>query len=91
MIRFLLTLLAFMSGLAAIGPEAEARGCGLGAAEVGAVESLPSGDRIAIRQQGIVAPVARRDSAPRQTGCPRQPRRPVYVPTVQFGPDRAFE
>ncbi len=91
MIRFLLTLLAFMTGLAAIAPEAEARNCGLGTAEVGAVESLPSGDRVAVRQQGIVAPVARSTGNTRQTGCPRQPRRPVYVPTVQFGPDRAFE
>jgi hypothetical protein len=91
MIRFLLTLLAFMTGLAAIAPEAEARSCGLGTAEVGAVESLPAGDRVAVRQQGVVAPRARRDGGFRQTGCVRQPRRPVYIPTVQFGPDRAYE
>jgi hypothetical protein len=91
MIRFVLTLLAFMTGLAAIGPQAEARACGLGAAEVGSVEQAPGGDRIAVRQQGPAAPRARREGAIRQPGCPRSPRRPVYVPTVQFGPDRAFE
>lgn len=91
MIRFVLTLLAFVTGLSAIGPTAEARVCGLGSAEIGAVETIASGDRVAARTQGPSAPKARREIALRQPGCAHSGRRPVYIPTVQLGPDRARE
>lgn len=91
MIRFLLTLLAFVSGLSAIGPAAEARVCGLGGAEVGAVEAVSAADRVAARQQGASTPRARRDGIAPATGCRKAAHQTILIPTVQFGPDRAFE
>ncbi|MFA7587066.1 MAG: hypothetical protein WCY11_12890 [Novosphingobium sp.] len=91
MIRFLLTLLAFVSGLAAMGPSAEARVCGLGGTEIGSVDTAAAAERIALRQQGIAAPQARNAQVRQQADCARPHQRLVYIPTVQFGPDRARE
>jgi hypothetical protein len=90
MLRRILACLALITGLAAIGTPAEAR------------MMLDNGRQVE-NSTGVSqgAPQAACNSAPQRTnaqgrviaqpGC--QPRRPIviYIPTVQFGPDRAFE
>ncbi len=90
MTRFLLTLLALLTGLTMQTAPANARMCGAGETEIGAVESLPGGEKVAAQERGTTAPRARREWRGRR-GCPRIQPQPVYIPTVQLGIDRAHE
>lgn len=90
--RILLALLALFTGLVAPVAPAQARMGGTGSAEVGAVESLALAAKVCCPSAAVNDPPAcrseRRDKA---TGRGRTVRPRVYIPTVLFGPDRAFE
>ena len=91
MTRFLLTLLALLTGLAAHTAPAQARMCLGSEAEVGAVETPRSGVHIVVRGSSIGAPAARRETGYRGQNCAKPPRTIVYLPTVQLGSDRSLD
>jgi hypothetical protein len=91
MTRFLLTLLALLTGLAAQVSPAQARVCGLGDVEIGAVEGSGSSARVAVQSSQVSGPVARIGQRGRSLSCSRTPRKPVYIPSVQLRIDRAHE
>ena len=90
MLRRILACLALITGLAAIGTPAEARMMLDNARQMETAPGVSQGS-----QQVPCSPSPQRTNAQgkaiAQPGC--QPRRPIviYIPTVQFGPDRAFE
>ena len=91
--RIILALLALFAGLVTEVAPASARMSGVGEAEIGAVEYVRSGVRqIADQVAGARAvPVQRAKGQPDGKGVRPQPRPPVFIPTVQFGADRAYE
>lgn len=91
--RIILALLALFAGLVSEVVPAQARMAGLGDAEIGAVEYVRGGTRQAADQiAGVQAAPAPRSKGQGDVRGPRpQPRPPVYIPTVQFGADRAYE
>jgi hypothetical protein len=91
--RIILALLALFAGLVTDVAPANARMTGVGEAEIGAVEFVRSGIRqIAEQVAGARAmPVQRVKGVASDKGTRPQPRPPVYIPTVQFGADRAYE
>lgn len=93
MTRFLLTLLALLTGLAAQGTPAHARMSGVNDTEIGAVECARGGVRtVAGQASAIDAPVTQRERRDREAARVRPAARSrVYIPSVQFGADRAFE
>lgn len=90
MIRLLLTFLAVLTGLGANADAASARMCNGQGAEIGVIEALRSGDRAVPCPTSSARPEATVEPARKATRAPL-PRKPVYIPTVQFGPDRAYE
>jgi hypothetical protein len=90
MLRRILACLALITGLAAIGTPAEARIMLDTARQVETAPGVSQGS-----QQAPCSAAPPRTNAQGkailQPGC--QPRRPIvlYIPTVQFGPDRARE
>lgn len=90
--RLLLALLALLTGLTAQAAPASARLCGGGDVEVAASECDRGGAAVkgaqAQSSEGSAARVERRERGS-QRARPAQSR--VYIPTVQFGADRAFE
>ena len=90
MLTRLLACLALLTGLAAAGTPANAAYAQALSAEVGisTVEAQPSKAR---RCESI----ARKGKLPAKADPAQdcKPRKPIviYIPTVQFGPDRAFE
>jgi hypothetical protein len=91
MTRFLLTLLALLTGLTAASAPASARVCGSGGAEIGALEVPLGAVRVAIPGQQINGPRARQGAVALERNCRRSTRPTVYLPTVQLGVDRALE
>lgn len=90
--RLLLTLLALLTGLAAQIAPAEARMSGVGQTEIGAVEAARSGARAAPGQPSAIdAPVTQRERRERESTRVRPVRSKVYIPSVQYGVDRALE
>ena len=89
MLRRLLACLALISGLAAVGAPAHARMNAVVAQQVEECAVGVSGRQVACASGGSTAEEAARSVVPVK---PR-PRRPVviYIPTVQYGPDRAWE
>ncbi|WP_310533369.1 hypothetical protein [Novosphingobium sp.] len=90
--RIILAFLALM-GLVAQGAPVQARMCGVGSEQVGAVSSVRV-QRQALTAQ--VAPsaaaVAKPDRKDRDcTPAAAERKRPVYIPAVQLGSDRARE
>ncbi len=89
--RFLLALLALLTGLAAQVAPAQARMMGTGEAEIGAVEVARGGAKAVASQVGIsevtVPATQHRERDPRV----RPIRPPIYIPSVQIGVDRALE
>lgn len=90
--RILLALLALFTGLVAPVAPVQARMGGAGSAEVGAVESLT----LAAKACSAIAvanepPACRIERCNKATGRVRPQRPRVFIPTVQFGADRAFE
>ncbi len=89
MLRRFLACLALLTGLAAIGAPVNAAVVDTFAAQVGASKSapaVPSTERTDCQVQRTNAGTRREQPECRQ-------RRPViiYIPTVQYGPDRALE
>ena len=90
--RFLLALLALMAGLVTQVSPAQARLCGASDTEIGAVESVRGGVRSAPCQSTSTdAPVTRQERREREASRARPARPRVYIPSVLFGPDRAYE
>jgi hypothetical protein len=88
--RLLLAFLALLTGLVTQVSPAQAR---LGAAsetEIGALERVHAATPSAAALAAIDGPAARQDRRDGQRPRP-VPRPQVFVPTVLFGPDRAFE
>lgn len=89
--RILLALLALFAGLAAQAAPAQAR-IGGGDTEIGSVESTRGSARGQAAQSASVdAPAARHDRRERDGARVRTSRPTVYIPSVLFGADRAFE
>jgi hypothetical protein len=91
MTRFLLTLLALLSGLTLSGGSAEARICAVGGAEIGAASAQTDGERTARQALACRAPQAVRGERVRPYGSGAAPYPQVHVATVLIGPDRARE
>ena len=89
--RLLLTLLALLTGLVAQTTPAQARACELSGAQVGAVEVPDVVARSTAQGQQTSGPRARFSVPGAERGCRKPPRPPVFLPTIQFGPDRALE
>ena len=88
--RFLLAMLALLTGLVTQVAPAQARLGAQGDTEIGSLEQFRAAKPAANAIAAVDAPVARQDR--RETQRPRPvPRPQVFVPTVLFGPDRAFE
>lgn len=89
--RILLALLALLTGLTVQAVPAEARMCAGNETEVNACESARGSVRGAA-SQSAQAPAARIEKRDRD-GTRNKPvtRSKVYIPSVQFGPDRALE
>lgn len=90
MLRRILACLALITGLAAVGTPAEAR--------VTVVEAQSIVDGAQSATSGPVAPCPVSPPQPGLRGkaaakSPCRPPRPViiYIPTIQYGPDRALE
>ena len=88
--RFILALLALLTGLAAQVAPAQARMCGVGEAEIGSIEVARGGSKAVARQVAAAEQPAAVPHRERDTRV-RPPRPPVYIPSVQLGPDRALE
>ncbi len=92
MTRFLLTLLALLTGLAATGGTAQARLPGVSDTEIGAVECGRGTVRSALCQQVAGEPTGTpRDLREREASRPQPVKPKVYIPSVQMRIDRAYE
>lgn len=85
-------MLALLTGLVTQVSPAQARMSPPGAAEIGALETLgvtkPSAGQVAAAD----IPAARQERRDREAQRPRPIVRPrIFIPSVLFGPDRAFE
>lgn len=90
MLRRILACLALITGLAAIGTPAHARMNAVVAQQVeDCAPGLPGRPAAVCNSGGTAAEEAARTVLPVKS----RPRRPVliYIPTVQYGPDRAWE
>jgi hypothetical protein len=88
--RQLLALLALLTGLAAVGAPAHAalgREIGIG------VEQSASGDSDAREAKSLCEEKQRKQKlrGEKVTPCKKQEPVVIYLPTVQFGADRAYE
>jgi hypothetical protein len=89
--RFLLALLALLTGLTVQAVPAQARMCTGSETELNACESARGSVRGAA-SQSAQAPTARTERRDRDTTRSKPVTRgKVYIPSVQFGPDRALE
>jgi hypothetical protein len=88
MLARLLACLALVTGLAAVGAPASAAVVQSASQQVEAASQAPSKTAACTASEPRSAGTA---SDPAQVKC--RARKPVviYIPTVQFGPDRAFE
>lgn len=89
--RFILALLALFAGLAAQATPAQARMNGAGDTEIGAVDSTRGARPAAAQSASVAAPVVRQERRDREADRIRPVRPPVFIPSVLFGADRAFE
>lgn len=90
--RILLALLAIMTGLIApVGP-VQARIGSSADTEIGMADGVRGTARPAPAQtQSVEAPVAQKERRKRQSLRIRPSRGRVYIPSVLFGADRAYE
>lgn len=90
--RLFLTFLALLAGFVTQVSPAQARLCGASDIEIGAVEPGRVGVRSAACQSAVTdAPAARQERGGRETSRVRPSRPRVYIPSVLFGADRAYE
>ena len=90
--RFLIAMLALLTGLVTQVAPAQARLAGGGETEIGSIEQIrsakPAAGPIAAADQSAT----RQDRREREAQRPRAVLRPrVFVPTVLYGADRAYE
>lgn len=92
MTRIMLAFLALLTGLVATGAPAAQRACPLNGTEVGSVAiPSPAAER-ATQRQGVAAQSPRPEWGERRSECSgKTVRKPVYIPTIQLGIDRARE
>ncbi|MCB2057921.1 MAG: hypothetical protein H6916_08970 [Novosphingobium sp.] len=88
--RIFLAILALFAGFAAQVSPASARISGVDT-EIGAVECRQGVRCIAPKTDSGSSPAPRPERRPRECVQNRLPRSPVYIPSVLFGVDRAFE
>jgi len=91
MTRIMLAFLALLTGLVATGAPAATRICSVDGAEVGSVAIPSAADRASARRLGVTAQAPRPEWQTRRSECPKPVRKPVYIPSVQLGIDRARE
>ncbi len=89
--RFMLALLALLTGLAAQVSPAQARMCGVSETEIGSVDCTRSAPRANASQGAATEATARQDRPSREQPRVRPSAPRVFIPSVQFGADRAFE
>lgn len=89
--RIVLALLALFAGLAAQATPAAARMAGSGDTEIGTVDPARGARPAAAKPATVAAPVMRQERREREGGRTRPVRTAVFIPTVLFGADRAFE
>lgn len=89
--RFLLTLLALITGFTVSGGSTEARIVASNGAEIGAVETAPGAEQLAALAVATLQASAHRPAATGLRPCAAPQRRQVLVPTVMLGADRARE
>lgn len=90
--RFFLALMALLAGLAAQVTPVQARMGSGGETEIGAVDSARGSARSSAQQStSLDAPVVRQERRGREGERVRPARPPVFIPSVLFGIDRAFE
>ncbi len=89
--RIVLALLALFAGLAAQATPAQARMSGSGDTEIGAVDSARGARPSAPQASSVDAPVVRQERRDRDGERVRPVRPAVFIPSVLFGVDRAFE
>lgn len=89
--RLLLAFMALLASLLAQGGPAQARECGAGASQVGAMEAPLAQIRVAVQVQATNGAKARRELPAKESNCARSRKQIIYLPTVQLGSDRARE
>jgi len=90
--RLLLAMLALLTGLVTQVTPAYARMSPSGETEIGAPESIGVAKSAAGTIVAADIPAARQERRDRDAQRPRPITRPrVFIPSVLFGPDRAFE
>ena len=90
--RILLALLALMTGLIAQAGPVHARMNSNADTEIGMADGGRGTARPAAAQsQAVDAPAAQKERRERRASRIRPGRGPVYIPSVLFGPDRAYE
>lgn len=87
--RHLLALLALISGLAALGAPVQASSLSAAALEVTGAEAAQSDKRKAAECRAERRASGSKDETGKE--CKRAKPVIIFIPTVQFGPDRAFE
>lgn len=91
MTRIMLAFLALLTGLVATGAPAAQRACPLNGTEVGAA-AIPSRGERTEQRQGVAARSDQPVWAEQRDECGQtRVRKPVYIPTIQLGIDRARE
>ena len=91
MTRFLLTLLALLTGLAAQVSPAQARVFGVGETQIGEVERGASSARVAAQTAQKLYLAPKRAIPPRAPVAEKLPHLRIYIPTVQLGSDRSLD
>ncbi|MCZ8171188.1 MAG: hypothetical protein ACK442_12920 [Novosphingobium sp.] len=90
--RILLALLALMTGLIAQAGPVQARMSGTADTEIGVADASRGTARPApVQTQSIDAPAAQKERRERQSMRVRPSKGRVYIPSVLFGADRAYE
>jgi hypothetical protein len=89
--RLLLAMLALLTGLVTQVAPAQAR-MGSGETEIGSIEQVRTGKPAAGATQAAEQPTTRQERRDREAQRPRTiPRPRVFIPSVLFGADRAYE
>ena len=89
--RLLIAMLALLTGLVTQVVPAQAR-MGSGETEIGSIEQVRSGKPMAGSTQAAEQPTTRQERREREAQRPRTiPRPRVFIPSVLFGADRAYE
>jgi len=90
MVRFVLALLAILTGLAAVGEPAQARISGFDGVQLEAARDRGAACEVRQLDQSI-APLELSSRERAQTSVCPHPVLTIVIPTVQLGPDRAHE